>query len=66
MSSFLKVLLGFALLTISATVSSAATEETALRVIERHVIDLSAMKERRLIRILVPFSKTIYFIDKGR
>jgi membrane-bound lytic murein transglycosylase MltF len=28
--------------------------------------DLDAMTKRRLIRILVPFSKTIYFIDKGR
>ncbi|MDM9646772.1 lytic transglycosylase F [Rhizobium sp. S163] len=34
--------------------------------IEKHVIDLKAMKERRIIRILVPFSKTVYFIDKGR
>ncbi len=28
--------------------------------------DLDGMKQRRLIRILVPYSKTIYFIDKGR
>ncbi len=27
--------------------------------------DLDAMEKRRLVRILVPFSKTIYFIDKG-
>jgi membrane-bound lytic murein transglycosylase MltF len=27
--------------------------------------DLDGMEERRLIRILVPYSKTIYFIDKG-
>ncbi len=33
--------------------------------IEKHIIDLSEMKARRIIRILVPFSKTIYFIDKG-
>lgn len=28
--------------------------------------DLDAMEKSRLVRILVPFSKTIYFIDKGR
>jgi len=28
--------------------------------------DLDGMEERRLIRILVPYSKTIYFIDKGQ
>ncbi len=27
--------------------------------------DFDQMKERRLIRILVPFSRTIYFLDKG-
>lgn len=34
--------------------------------VERHVIDLDAMKERRIVRVLVPYSKTIYFLDKGR
>jgi len=34
--------------------------------IAKHVIDLPAMKERRIVRVLVPFSKTVYFIDKGR
>ena len=28
--------------------------------------DLDGMLERRLIRILVPYSKTIYFLDRGR
>jgi hypothetical protein len=27
--------------------------------------DFDGMKARRMVRILVPFSKTIYFIDKG-
>ena len=27
--------------------------------------DLDGMKDRRVVRILVPYSKTIYFIDKG-
>lgn len=28
--------------------------------------DLDAMTKIRLVRILVPYSKTIYFIDRGR
>ncbi len=28
--------------------------------------DLDGMKKRRLIRILVPYSKTIFFLDRGR
>ncbi|QRM54422.1 lytic transglycosylase F [Sinorhizobium sp. BG8] len=31
-----------------------------------HVDDLDGMMKRRVIRILVPYSKTIYFIDKGQ
>ncbi len=31
-----------------------------------HTGDFDVMKERRMIRILVPYSKTLYFIDKGR
>lgn len=30
-----------------------------------HIGDYDALAKKRLIRILVPFSKTIYFIDKG-
>jgi len=39
-----------------------AQESTLL---EDHTGDFDEMKKRRLVRILVPFSKTIYFIDKG-
>ena len=46
--------------------AAAAQEVPPPRLIERHVIDLGAMKERRIVRVLVPYSKTIYFIDKGR
>lgn len=31
-----------------------------------HTGDLDAMTKLRLVRILVPYSKTIYFLDKGR
>jgi ABC-type amino acid transport substrate-binding protein len=31
-----------------------------------HIIDLEEMKHQRIVRVLVPCSKTIYFIDRGR
>ncbi len=31
-----------------------------------HILDFDGMKQRRLVRILAPYSKTIYFIDQGR
>ncbi len=34
--------------------------------VERHIVDLDAMKERRIVRVLVPYSKTIYFVDMGQ
>lgn len=48
-------------------VAAATAEEAALPVAaEKHVIDFDQMKERRIVRVLVPFSKTIYFIDTGK
>jgi membrane-bound lytic murein transglycosylase MltF len=38
---------------------------TALPSLAAWTGDLDGMKSRRLVRILVPYSKTIYFIDKG-
>ncbi|MGN7737382.1 hypothetical protein [Sinorhizobium sp. Sb3] len=31
-----------------------------------HTDDFDGMEKRRVIRIIVPFSKTIYFIDRGQ
>ncbi|MDM9628183.1 transporter substrate-binding domain-containing protein [Rhizobium sp. S152] len=63
--SKLSIALAAALALVGAMAASAqAPAKPAL--IESHVIDLGAMKERRIVRVLVPFSKTIYFIDKGR
>jgi membrane-bound lytic murein transglycosylase MltF len=45
---------------------TAAEVASPPQLIEKHVIDLDAMKQRRIVRVLVPFSKTIYFVDKGR
>jgi membrane-bound lytic murein transglycosylase MltF len=42
---------------------AAGQEETPL--MGKFTDDFDAMEKRRLVRIIVPFSKTIYFIDKG-
>ncbi|WP_312364080.1 lytic transglycosylase F [Ensifer sp.] len=47
--------------------SWAQSTESAFQVITKpHLGDLDGMEKRRLVRILVPFSKTIYFLDRGR
>lgn len=67
MSSFLKVVFVFLLAAASLGTRPAAAEEAGSPgLIQKHVIDLNAMKERRIVRVLVPYSKTIYFVDKGR
>ncbi|MFC5757486.1 transglycosylase SLT domain-containing protein [Rhizobium sp. GCM10022189] len=65
MSPFPRVLLVLALAAVLPA-AAAAQDAGAPRFVERHVIDLGAMKERRIVRMLVPYSKTIYFVDKGR
>jgi hypothetical protein len=40
-------------------------EAPALPPLKPWIGDFDKMKERRLVRIIVPFSKTIYFLDKG-
>ncbi len=55
-----------AVVALFAPMAAVAREPAARALIEKHVIDLNAMKERRIVRVLVPFSKTVYFIDKGR
>ncbi|MGF6176369.1 transglycosylase SLT domain-containing protein [Ensifer sp. 4252] len=43
-----------------------SNESTFQAIIAPHMGDLDVMEKRRLIRIIVPFSKTTYFIDRGR
>lgn len=43
-----------------------SNESTFEAITVPHLGDLDVMQKRRLIRIIVPFSKTIYFIDRGR
>ncbi|WP_246707956.1 transporter substrate-binding domain-containing protein [Ensifer oleiphilus] len=43
-----------------------SNESTFQAITAPHLGDLDDMEKRRLVRILVPFSKTIYFIDRGR
>ena len=45
-------------------VGMASAAEKSL--IKSYIIDYDAMAQRRIVRVLVPYSKTIYFIDKGR
>jgi membrane-bound lytic murein transglycosylase MltF len=50
----------------SATGGQAADEEkTALPAFAQWVGDFDGMQQRRQIRLIVPYSKTIFFIDKG-
>ncbi|WP_199227078.1 lytic transglycosylase F [Aminobacter sp. AP02] len=32
----------------------------------KHLTDFDGMAQRRIVRIIVPFSKTIYFVDRGK
>jgi membrane-bound lytic murein transglycosylase MltF len=48
-----------------AHAAKASSTRTALPLLKRWTGDLDGMKKRRAIRILVPYSKTIFFIDKG-
>ncbi|WP_244430557.1 hypothetical protein [Rhizobium sp. CF142] len=66
MSSFPKVLFVLVMLVVSFGMTQAMAQEAeAPRLLQKHVVDLDAMKERRIVRVLVPYSKTIYFVDKG-
>src|SRR5262245_59278008 len=46
-------------------VQAADDEKTALPVFAPWVGDFDGMQQRRQIRLIVPYSKTIFFIDKG-
>ena len=57
------LVLGFALIScLPAGLGRAQEKQFA----SAHIRDLDGMKQRRLVRILVPYSKTIYFVDQGR
>ncbi|SFI95689.1 Membrane-bound lytic murein transglycosylase MltF [Phyllobacterium sp. CL33Tsu] len=56
------VALALALLCVPAGLALA--EKKSL--VQPHLDDLDGMKQRRLVRVLVPYSKTIFFLDKGR
>ncbi|HEV7322840.1 MAG TPA: lytic transglycosylase F [Ensifer sp.] len=46
--------------------SEQASEKFLRTMLVPHKDDFDGMEKRRLVRILVPFSKTIYFIDRGQ
>lgn len=45
--------------------AESAAEDSLLPPLSKWTGDFDGMRERRVIRLLVPFSKTFYFIDKG-
>jgi len=74
--AFRRGLLGLALLLLAAATLPPAQAQTiqpalpdsaapALPLPSVRLGDFDMMKQRRLVRILVPFSRTIYFLDKG-
>ncbi|ATU90426.1 lytic transglycosylase F [Phyllobacterium zundukense] len=60
---FRAFILGLTLISCLATGMAHAQERP---LVTSHILDFDGMKQRRLVRILVPYSKTIYFIDQGR
>jgi membrane-bound lytic murein transglycosylase MltF len=48
------------------SLDEAPSDEAIAEALQPFHGDLSAMQERRRIRMLVPFSRTNYFLDKGR
>jgi membrane-bound lytic murein transglycosylase MltF len=56
----------FMLLLISLGAKDSAADETFLELNRKWVGDFDKMMERRVIRALVPFSKTFYFLDGPR
>ncbi len=60
--------LAFALLSLGLMAVAAGAQELQgpLPGFSAWTGDLDGMEERRLVRIIVPFSKTIYFIDRGQ
>ncbi|MEW9808504.1 transporter substrate-binding domain-containing protein [Mesorhizobium sp. ZMM04-5] len=57
--------LAFLCLFSAALTAPASAEEPEAPAFRAWTGDLDSMEERRLVRILVPYSKTIYFIDGG-
>jgi membrane-bound lytic murein transglycosylase MltF len=68
-SKSLKIALGLCLLLVAemdnAVPAQDITPKLDLRVSEPWTGDLDGMMKRRVIRFLVPYSKTVYFLDKG-
>ncbi|WP_246806098.1 transporter substrate-binding domain-containing protein [Ensifer sp. ENS10] len=63
-----RVLFGILLLVFFAGGSALAqsNEQFVRSMLAPHTDDFDGMEKRRVIRIIVPFSKTIYFIDRGQ
>lgn len=62
------VVVGFLTLLVASITTSLAQSNDPARppLVSKHLGDLDGMAERRMVWIIVPFSKTIYFVDRGQ
>lgn len=67
-SRLLKIALCPCLLLVVGMIAPAPAQDTAPKLgeFEPWTGDLDGMMKRRVVRFLVPYSKTVYFIDKGQ
>ena len=56
----------FSLLLTTANVNQASAVESILELDRKWIGDFDGMVERHKIRVLVPYSKTFYFLDGAR
>jgi membrane-bound lytic murein transglycosylase MltF len=47
-------------------IAAQAQEQPARVPLAKHLYDFDGMQKRRVVRVVVPFSKTLYFLDGGR
>ena len=56
----------FRLVALVSCILAVEAHSAEKSLIHQHLLDLDGMMQRRIVRVLVPYSKTIYFIDKGK
>jgi hypothetical protein len=59
-------LIALAIGSVSPTLAQSLTSQRFVLPTKRDWTDFSAMLKRRTLRILVPYSKTLFFVDRGR
>ena len=56
----------FRLVALISCILAVEAHSAEKSLVHQHLLDLDGMMQRRIVRVLVPYSKTIYFIDKGK